>query len=113
MSATAEHTATDGTEVVEDHHGHVPKDSYFVRIAIILALVTALETSTYWWPDSMSKAVVPVLLILMSIKFVMIASVFMHLRFDSKIFSFMFYTGLGLAIFVYMVFLFTFQFFRS
>ncbi|MFM2077529.1 MAG: hypothetical protein RJA49_1419 [Actinomycetota bacterium] len=116
MSATAEHAAAvTGTEAVEDHHGHdghVPKDSYFIRIAIILAVVTALETSTYWWPDSMSKAVVPALLIMMSIKFVMIVSVFMHLKFDSKVFSMMFYTGLGLAIFVYMVFLFTFQFFR-
>jgi cytochrome c oxidase subunit IV len=38
-------------------------------------------------------------------------SVFMHLKFDSKIFSMMFYAGLVLAVGVYMVFLFTFQFF--
>ena len=110
------HVATGaGALAADEHHGHdghVPKDSYFIRIAIILAIVTALETSTYWWPDSMAKAVVPALLIMMSIKFVMIVSVFMHLKFDSKIFSMMFYTGLGLAVFVYMVFLFTFQFFR-
>jgi cytochrome c oxidase subunit 4 len=55
---------------------------------------------------------VPLLLILMGIKFFMIASYFMHLKFDSRIFSMMFYTGLFLAIFVYLVFLFTFQFFR-
>ena len=54
----------------------------------------------------------PALLIMMAIKFFMIASIFMHLKFDNKIFSFMFYTGLVLAIFVYCVFLFTFQFFR-
>jgi hypothetical protein len=49
----------------------------------------------------------------MTIKFFMIVMIFMHLKFDSKLFGFMFYTGLGLAVFVYLVFLFTFQFFRS
>ena len=47
----------------------------------------------------------------MTIKFFMIVSIFMHLKFDSKLFSVMFYIGLGLAMFVYMVFLSTFQFF--
>jgi cytochrome c oxidase subunit IV len=111
MSATTEHAAHS-----EEHHAHdehVPSDGYFIKIAIILAIVTALETSTYWWPDSMDRYATVALLIMMAIKFFMIVSVFMHLKFDSKIFSFMFYTGLGLAIFVYMVFLFTFQFFRS
>jgi cytochrome c oxidase subunit IV len=114
MSSTTEHVA--GTEVEGDHHahdGHVPKDSYFIKIALILALVTALETSTYWWPEGAQSWAIPALLIMMGIKFVMIVSIFMHLKFDSKIFTFMFYTGLVLAIFVYMVFLFTFQYFRS
>jgi cytochrome c oxidase subunit 4 len=35
----------------------------------------------------------------------------MHLKFDSKIFSFLFYTGLGLALFVYIAALATFKFF--
>ena len=121
MSSTTEHIEPAGhAEVVEHHHAHdehVPQDSYFIRIALILAFLTALETSTYWWGDWFDGradwAVVPLLLILMGIKFFMIASYFMHLKFDNKVFSWMFYTGLGLAIFVYMVFLFTFQFFRS
>ncbi len=107
----AEHVAHHG------HDEHVPQDSYFVRIALILAFVTALETSTYWWGDwfngNLDRAVVPALLIMMAIKFVMIASIFMHLKFDNRIFSWMFYTGLGLAVFVYVVFLATFQFFRG
>jgi cytochrome c oxidase subunit 4 len=114
MSATTDHAA-ESTEPVEHHHAHdehVPSDGYFIKIAIILAIVTALETSTYWWPESMHSFATPALLIMMCIKFFMIVSIFMHLKFDSKIFSFLFYTGLGLAIFVYMVFLFTFQFFR-
>jgi len=117
MSAAVEHTES-AAEAAHDSHGHghdghVPTDGYFIKIAIILAVVTALETSTYWWPESMHSAATPALLIMMAIKFFMIVSIFMHLKFDSKLFSFMFYTGLGLAIFVYLVFLFTFQFFRS
>lgn len=123
--STTEHIEPVGhTEVVEHgahdaHHAHdehVPQDGYFVRIALILAFVTALETSTYWWGDwfdgNLDRAVVPALLIMMAIKFFMIASIFMHLKFDSRVFSWMFYTGLGLAIFVYVVFLATFQFFQ-
>ena len=109
MSATTEH-APDANHA---HDEHIPSDRYFIKIAIILAVVTALETSTFWWPKSLSTVSVVVLLILMTIKFFMIVMIFMHLKFDSKLFGFMFYTGLGLAVFVYLVFLFTFQFFRS
>lgn len=109
MSATTEHAA----EQHAAHDEHIPSDRYFIKIAIILAVVTALETSTFWWPKSLSTVSTVVLLVLMTIKFFMIVMIFMHLKFDSKLFGFMFYTGLGLAIFVYLVFLFTFQFFRS
>ena len=53
----------------------------------------------------------PVLLILMVLKFVTVVSYFMHLKFDNKIFSFMFYVGLVLAVFVYCAALATFHFF--
>ena len=53
----------------------------------------------------------PSLMIMMVVKFVMVVSYFMHLKFDSKIFSVLFYTGLGLALFVYIVALATFKFF--
>ena len=119
MSTTEHIEPAEHAAVAEHHHSHdhhVPNDGYFVKIAIILAFVTALETSTYWWGDwfdgNLDRVVVPALLIMMAIKFFMIASVFMHLKFDSKIFSFMFYMGLVLAVGVYMVFLFTFQYFR-
>ena len=123
MTATTEHA-----DQVEDSHNdnghdnahdnahdgeHIPSDFYFIKVAIILAFVTGLETSTYWWPHAMHPYATPALLIMMTIKFFMIVLVFMHLKFDSKIFGYMFYTGLGLALFVYLVFLFTFQFFRG
>jgi len=92
----------------EAHDDHKP-DSYYIVVALILAAITALETSTYW--VDFGKAFLPVLLTLMCIKFVMVVSLFMHLKFDNKIFSWIFYSGLLLAVFVYMAFLATFRFF--
>jgi cytochrome c oxidase subunit IV len=117
MTATSDHTAVEhahDAHATDAHDGeHIPSDLYFIKVAIVLAIVTGLETSTYWWPHSMHAVATPALLIMMTIKFFMIVLIFMHLKFDSKLFSFMFYTGLVLAVFVYLVFLFTFQFFRG
>ena len=49
----------------------------------------------------------------MTIKFFVILLVFMHLKYDSKLFGVMFYIGLGLAIGVYVAALCTFQFFAG
>ena len=111
MSAVTEHAEH------AEHHGHahggeephIPTDAYFIKIALWLALLTALETSTYW--IDLGSFATPALIIMMTIKFFMIVMVFMHLKFDSPLFSFMFYLGLGLAIAVYCVALSTFQFF--
>ncbi len=114
MSATTEHAA-DAHDAHDDQHAHeehhVPKDAYFIKTALVLAVLTALETSTYW--IDIGRFHTPVLIILMLIKFFMIVMIFMHLKFDSRIFSMLFYTGLGLALFVYTVFLFTFKFFQA
>ena len=100
---------TTATETHEDAHEHGMSDAGYVKIAIILALITGLEVSTYY--VDFGPLFMPSLLIMMVVKFVMVVSYFMHLKFDSKIFSFLFYTGLGLALFVYIAALATFKFF--
>ena len=97
------------TETHADAHEHGMSDAGYIKIAIILALITALEVSTYY--VDFGPLFMPALLTLMVVKFVMVVSYFMHLKFDSKMFSFLFYTGLGLAIFVYCMALATFKFF--
>ncbi|MBM3806056.1 MAG: cytochrome C oxidase subunit IV family protein [Actinobacteria bacterium] len=84
-------------------------DVGYVRIALILAAITALEVATYY--VDFGPLFLPALLIMMAIKFVMVVSYFMHLKFDNKVFSFLFYAGLVLAISVYAAFLATFHFF--
>ena len=81
----------------------------YIRIAVILAAITGLEVSTYY--VDFGVLFLPALLIMMVIKFVMVVSYFMHLKFDNKMFSFLFYAGLVLAVGVYAAFLATFKFF--
>ena len=97
------------TEQHEQEHGM--SDAGYIKIALILAAITALEVSTYY--VDFGPLFMPSLMIMMVVKFVMVVSYFMHLKFDSKIFSFLFYTGLGLALFVYITALATFKFFIS
>ena len=114
MSTTTEHA--DHADHADHEHAehdanefaHKP-DSYYIKVALILAVITGLETSTYW--VDFGPFFLPALLIMMAIKFVMVASLFMHLKFDNKIFSWMFYSGLFLAIGVYVAYLATFRFF--
>ena len=97
------------TNTAETKQEHGMSVAGYIRIAIILAAITGLEVSTYY--VDFGVLFLPALLIMMVIKFVMVVSYFMHLKFDNKIFSFLFYAGLVLAVGVYAAFLATFKFF--
>jgi cytochrome c oxidase subunit 4 len=90
----------------QELHSH-PEPRQYVTIAIILAVVTAAEVAIYYVP-SLRFLLVPLLLIFAVIKFILVASWFMHLRFDSRIFQRFFLTGVVLAIAVFAVVLFYF-----
>ena len=79
-----------------EHQEHGMSDAGYIKIALILAAITALEVSTYY--VDFGPLFIPSLMIMMVVKFVMVVSYFMHLKFDSKLFSFLFYTGLGLSL---------------
>jgi cytochrome c oxidase subunit 4 len=83
----------------DESHGDHPTAREYVNIAIMLGILTALEVSTYF--VDFGGIAIPLLVILMAIKFVMVASFFMHLKFDSKVFGRMLYGGLALAIVLY------------
>ena len=71
--------------------------------------LTAAEVATYYIDTGPLE--IPILITLMVVKFVLVVMWFMHLKFDNKIFSWIFYSGLILAVLVYMAFLATFRFF--
>ncbi|MEY2580935.1 MAG: cytochrome c oxidase subunit [Ilumatobacteraceae bacterium] len=106
-------TATEHSEHIEhgpagEEHEHKP-NSFYIKVAGALALITAVEVGLYYL--NIGKLFMPTLLILMVIKFVTVVSLFMHLKFDHKLFSWLFYSGLFLAVFVYLAALMTFRFF--
>ncbi|MEY2775211.1 MAG: hypothetical protein RL218_436 [Actinomycetota bacterium] len=100
---------TTETETHEAEHGM--SNAGYIRIALILAAITALEVSTYY--VDFGPFFMPSLMIMMVIKFLMVVSYFMHLKFDNRLFSWLFYAGLILAITVYVIALSTFKFFVS
>jgi cytochrome c oxidase subunit IV len=111
MSTDTAHAEEHDTHV-DEHDGHWSDLSY-VKLFMALALVTALEVAASYMNDSLGAAFLPLLLLLMVVKFFAVVLFFMHLKFDNRLFGVMFYLGLGLALAVYMAALFTFQFFGS
>ena len=111
MSTATEHASH--TEAGHAEHGenHGASDKQYIVIALILAVLTAIEVSTYY--IDFGPLFMPTLFVLMIVKFVIVVSYFMHLKFDNKLFSWLFYSGLILAIAVYVGALATFKFFLS
>jgi cytochrome c oxidase subunit 4 len=105
-------TATEHLEHGHDEHDEKHfSDGQYVVVALILAVLTAIEVSTYY--VDFGPLMLPVLIVLMIIKFFTVVAYFMHLKFDNKLFSALFYTGLILAVGVYCGALATFKFFLN
>ena len=102
-------TATESVaeEVHDDHgehddheaHEHGLTDWGYIKVALLLAVLTAAEVLIYFAPPGPLE--IPLLLVLMVVKFWIVVAYFMHLRFDSKIFTWLFVVGLVLAAAVY------------
>ena len=101
---------TGGQVQVSEHE--LPRDLYYVRIAIALAVVTGLEVAISYL-GMPTPIEITLLLVLMAIKFVVVASNFMHLKFDDKLLTRIFYAGLFTAVAVYVVALTSLQVFAS
>lgn len=113
--------SVDANTVTLDHGaGAHPTDKLFIKTAVLLAVVTAVEVAWSYlpwkeWGDSRALyfAEVGGLLAMMAFKFFVVASVFMHLKFDRKILTGVFYFGVVIAVVVYLAVLSTFHFFTG
>lgn len=94
-------------EADHDEHMH-PSDWKYVQIAIILAVLTAAEVATYYIDTGPLE--IPILITLMIVKFVLVVMWFMHLKFDSPLFTKTFVAGLAMAVVVYVAVLATFEY---
>jgi cytochrome c oxidase subunit 4 len=73
------------------HDAHHPTAKLYVVIGVILTAITALEVSAYYIPAWEGSAIyVPSMLLLSSIKFVTVVMFYMHLKYDHKLFRFLF-----------------------
>jgi cytochrome c oxidase subunit 4 len=100
----SDHTA----HAVHEDSSHKP-NSFYIKVAVALAIVTGVEVALYYL--NLGGWYLPILLVLMVIKFLTVVSLFMHLKYDNKMFSYLFYSGLILALLVYLAALMTFRFF--
>lgn len=78
------------------HEAHPPIRTYLI-IAAVLAVITAVEIAVFYitW---LVRFLVPILVVLSAAKFSLVVMFFMHLRFDSRVFTGLFVGPLALAI---------------
>lgn len=87
-------------------HGSPLKPRQYLLIGLILTVITAVELWVSY--SSLGSLLVPILIILSAVKFVIVVALFMHLKFESRIFTTMFLFGLllGGAILIALIALF-------
>jgi caa(3)-type oxidase subunit IV len=111
-TATAEHAEHD------EHVAHHPTDAQYVKIALILGVITAFEVATYFWKDlpftngkeASTTTLVVILFPMMIAKFAIVCGYFMHLKYDNHLFRRVFVFGLVLATIVYFIVFLAFDF---
>src|SRR5262249_44114250 len=81
-----------------------PGAKEYLAIAAILTVVTAIEVAVYYVP-SMKPMLVPTLLVLSAFKFSLVAMFYMHLKFDHRLFSWLFVVPMALATMVILALL--------
>lgn len=80
-----------------EHDSSHPSPARYVGIAAILAVITGVEV---WivYQSYLADIMLPLLLVLSIGKFALVVMYFMHLKFDSKLFSILFVGGLLLTL---------------
>jgi caa(3)-type oxidase, subunit IV len=94
----------------ETHGGH-PSVKEYIRIALILAVLTGLEVAATY-TNIGSATLIALLLGLAAIKFILVVLYFMHLKFDDRRYARFFLMGLAGATTLFLVVLITFKVFQ-
>ena len=103
MSAEPPHPAAADHGATVAHPGDHATVGPYVKVAVILAAVTALEVAVVY-VRQLAPIIVPLLLGMATAKFALVAMFFMHLRYDSRELTMVFVgpliiaVGLGVAL---------------
>ncbi len=95
-------------------HSRHPSAKEYIRIALILGVITAIEVAIYyidWVYDH--KMLIPLLFFFATIKFTLVVLWFMHLKFDERIYARFFIMGLAGATTLFLIVLMIFQVFSG
>ena len=87
--------------------GH-PSTKEYVRIGVILAVLTAIEVAVAY-TDMPHAILIPTLFLLAIVKFALVVLWFMHLKFDDRRYGRFFVIGLSGAAILYLVVLISFR----
>jgi cytochrome c oxidase subunit IV len=111
--ADIEHAQAELHEIEDEHHGahggH-PSVKEYIRIGLILAVLTTLEVIAKY-ANLGSATLIVTLLSLAAIKFILVVLYFMHLKFDDRRYARFFLMGLALATTLFLVVLILFKVF--
>jgi cytochrome c oxidase subunit IV len=85
-------------EIMHDQHSHpVNATRTYGIIGVVLLLVTGLEIYAYVIEETLGAAATPVILGLSAVKFFLVVAFYMHLKYDSKLFTGIFLFPFALA----------------
>ena len=76
--------------------GHATVATY-LRVAVVLAIITAVEIGSLYIPGFPRQALVAFLIVMSVAKFALVVAFFMHLRYDNKILTALFVGPLMIA----------------
>ena len=84
-------------------HAHHPSDRTYLKVGAALFILTAVEIALYFVEDMFESAwslylLAASLIILSSIKFVLVVMYYMHLKWDSRLFTWFFLAGMFVAL---------------
>ena len=100
------------TQTAAPHSGRHPGPREYIRIAVILGVITAAEVAIYYI-EGAKDFLIPLLFFFSFVKFTLVVLWFMHLRFDSRTYARFFVMGLAGAVTLFLIVLLTFQVFSS
>jgi len=92
------------------HRAGHPSPKEYIRIGVILAVLTALEVAASY-SGVTGSVLIPTLLGLAVVKFALVVLWFMHLKFDDRRYARFFVMGLSGASILYLIVLITFRVF--
>jgi cytochrome c oxidase subunit 4 len=93
------------SKAVAAHAGH-PGEAEYIKVGLFLAVLTLIEVVIYYFNIPRNLFIV-ILLALSAVKFTAVVMFFMHLKFDSRLFTTAFVTGMVLAASIFSVVLVT------